>query len=118
MFRFIRGIAEGKTITVYGDGSQERDFTHVEDAARGTVAALRPLGFAVVNLGGERPVPLTRIISYIEALSVSGRTSSMRNGTPPIPRPRRQTYGAPASSSAGAPACHSKTGSRVRSTGT
>ena len=66
VFRFIRGIAEGKTITVYGDGSQERDFTHVEDAARGTVAALRPLGFAVVNLGGERPVPLTRIISYIE----------------------------------------------------
>ena len=39
VFRFIRWIAEGEPITVFGDGSQQRDFTFVEDIARGTLAA-------------------------------------------------------------------------------
>ncbi len=41
VFRFIRRIAEGESITVFGDGTQSRDFTFVDDIARGTVAALR-----------------------------------------------------------------------------
>ena len=75
VLRFIHGIAEGETITVYGDGRQERDFTHVEDIARGTVAALRPLGFEAINLGGERPVPLTKIVSCIE--NALGKTANI-----------------------------------------
>ena len=42
IFRFIRWIAEGEPLHLTGDGSQERDFTYVEDIARGTVAALKP----------------------------------------------------------------------------
>ena len=41
VFRFIRRIAEGESIVVFGDGSQSRDFTFVDDIARGTIAALR-----------------------------------------------------------------------------
>ena len=66
IFRFIRGIAEGEPITVFGDGKQERDFTHVEDVARGTVAALKPLGYEIINLGSDRPVVLSDLISLIE----------------------------------------------------
>jgi nucleoside-diphosphate-sugar epimerase len=51
VFRFMRQIAEGDPITVFGDGSQQRDFTYVDDIARGTLAALAPLGFEVINLG-------------------------------------------------------------------
>ena len=40
VFKFIRAIAEGEPITVYGDGTQRRDFVYVDDVARGTVAAL------------------------------------------------------------------------------
>jgi UDP-glucuronate 4-epimerase len=40
IFRFIRWIAEGEPIQVFGDGLQERDFTYVDDIARGTIAAL------------------------------------------------------------------------------
>ena len=40
IFRFVRQIAEGETLVVYGDGSQLRDFTYVEDIARGTIAAV------------------------------------------------------------------------------
>lgn len=38
-FRFIKWIDEGTPITLYGDGTQARDFTYVDDIARGTVLA-------------------------------------------------------------------------------
>lgn len=31
VFRFIKWIAEGEPVVVYGDGTQERDFTYVDD---------------------------------------------------------------------------------------
>ena len=68
IFRFIRWIAEGEPIQVFGDGLQERDFTYVDDIARGTIAALRPLGYEIINLGGDRPVSLKWIIETIEQL--------------------------------------------------
>ena len=66
IFRFIQWIAEGRPLVLYGDGLQERDFTFVDDIARGTVAALRPLGFEVINLGGDRPVKMMDLITMIE----------------------------------------------------
>jgi nucleoside-diphosphate-sugar epimerase len=69
IFRFVRRIAEGETIIVFGDGSQSRDFTYVEDIARGTIAALRPVGYEVINLGGDRPVLLSAIIDQIADLT-------------------------------------------------
>lgn len=68
VFRFMRKIAEGEPITVFGDGSQQRDFSYVDDIARGTVAALRPLGYEVINLGGDRPMRLDFVISQISEL--------------------------------------------------
>jgi UDP-glucuronate 4-epimerase len=68
IFRFIRWIAEGEPIQVFGDGLQERDFTYVDDIARGTIAALKPLGYEIINLGGDRPVSLRWIIATIEQL--------------------------------------------------
>ncbi len=66
IFRFIQWIAEGRPLVLYGDGLQERDFTFVDDIARGTVTALRPLGFEVINLGGDRPVKMMDLINMIE----------------------------------------------------
>ncbi|HID77456.1 MAG TPA: nucleotide sugar epimerase, partial [Planctomycetaceae bacterium] len=40
-----------------------------DDIARGTVAGIRPLGFEVINLGGDRPVRLTEIIDQIGQLT-------------------------------------------------
>jgi UDP-glucuronate 4-epimerase len=65
VFRFIRQIAERDQIVVYGDGTQERDFTYVDDIARGTIAALKPCGYEVINLGGDRPVRLSKIIELV-----------------------------------------------------
>lgn len=66
VFRFTRNIAEGEPITVYGDGTQRRDFTYVDDIARGTVAALATSGYKTVNLGYGNPVALNDVIRTIE----------------------------------------------------
>lgn len=67
-FRFVQWISEGWPVTVYGDGTQLRDFTYVDDVARGTVAALKPLGYEIINLGSDRPFVLNDTISLIEEL--------------------------------------------------
>jgi nucleoside-diphosphate-sugar epimerase len=65
-FRFVQGISEGQVVTVYGDGKQSRDFTYVDDIAQGTVAALKPVGYEVVNLGSDRPAVLIDVIRLVE----------------------------------------------------
>ena len=66
VFRFVRAIAEGEPITVNGDGAQLRDFTYVDDVARGTAAALTLQGYETINLGNDRPVVLNDVIRMIE----------------------------------------------------
>jgi UDP-glucuronate 4-epimerase len=68
-FRFVQWINEGKPVTVYGDGRQSRDFTNVEDIARGTIAGLRPAGYDVINLGSDKFVVLLDFIRLIEELT-------------------------------------------------
>ena len=68
-YRFIKWIAEGETIQMFGDGSQSRDFTYVDDIARGTINAIQNVGYEIINLGGGRnPVSLTSVIEKLEAL--------------------------------------------------
>jgi nucleoside-diphosphate-sugar epimerase len=67
VFRFIQRIREGLPIYVYGDGSMSRDFTYVDDIARGTVAALAPLGYEIINLGGDHPHEVRELVGLIEA---------------------------------------------------
>ncbi len=89
IFRFVQWIAEGRSVTVYGDGLQERDFTYVDDIARGTVAALRPMGFEVVNLGSDRPVALNDVIAKLEELI--GKPAKIDN-QPEAPADVRATW--------------------------
>lgn len=69
LFRFVQWISEGRPVIVYGDGKQERDFTYVDDIARGTLAALKPMGYEVINLGSDRPVVLMDAIRLVEELA-------------------------------------------------
>ena len=77
VFRFIRSVAEGEPITVYGDGTQQRDFTYLDDVASGTLTALRVKGYETVNLGYGKPVVLNDVIRLIEA--EVGRTAIIRH---------------------------------------
>jgi nucleoside-diphosphate-sugar epimerase len=68
LFRFAQWVAEERPVIVFGDGMQSRDFTYVDDIARGTIAALRPLGYEVINLGSDRPMILMDALKLIERL--------------------------------------------------
>ena len=69
IFRFIKWIDEGKPIQLYGDGTQSRDFTYVDDIARGTVLGLKEVGYEIINLGGgKNPISLNTIIEKLESL--------------------------------------------------
>lgn len=68
--RFVKQITKGTPITLYGDGSQARDFTFIDDIARGTILAEKPLGYEIINLGGgKEPVSINRFITWIEELT-------------------------------------------------
>ncbi len=69
LFRFVQWISEGRPVIVFGDGQQSRDFTYVDDIARGTIAGLKPLGYEVVNLGSDQPVVLMDAVKIIEELT-------------------------------------------------
>ena len=69
LFRFTQWISEGRPVLVYGDGTQKRDFTYVDDIARGTIAGLKPLGYEVINLGSDTPVAIIDAIHLIEELT-------------------------------------------------
>jgi nucleoside-diphosphate-sugar epimerase len=67
IFRFIKWIDEGTPLKLYGDGSQSRDFTYLDDIAEGTVKAIKKVGYEVINLGGGRnPLSLNDVIGSIE----------------------------------------------------
>jgi UDP-glucuronate 4-epimerase len=82
IFRFIQWIAEGRGLRLYGDGTQKRDFTFVDDIARGTLSALKPLGYEIINLGGDQPASINDLIGKIEALL--GRSADIER-LPPAP---------------------------------
>ena len=66
LFRFTQWIAEGRPVQVYGDGEQSRGFTYLDDIAHGTIQALRPLGFEIINLGGHEVITINDLIILIE----------------------------------------------------
>jgi len=68
MFRFVQWISEGRPVIVFGDGHQSRDFTYVDDIARGTVAALRLTDYQVINLGSDKPIELNEGVRLVEQL--------------------------------------------------
>jgi len=66
LFRFVQWISEERAVTVFGDGQQSRDFTFVDDIARGTIAGLELSGYNIFNLGSDRPTVLMDAIRMIE----------------------------------------------------
>ena len=78
LFRFVRWIVEGEPLRLNGDGTQQRDFTHVDDVARGVAAAVdRSPGYETINLGSDSPVELNSVIDEIESLV--GKTANIEH---------------------------------------
>jgi UDP-glucuronate 4-epimerase len=70
-FSFTKAILAGQPIPVFNEGKLERDFTYIDDAVAGIIAALdlptdpkRP--HRLYNLGNNKPEPVLRFIKVIE----------------------------------------------------
>jgi UDP-glucuronate 4-epimerase len=81
---FTRASLAGEPITMFGDGSMRRDFTHVEDTARGVLAALDRMtpGYRVYNLGSGNPIELRALIDAIG--KATGRPLEVRSTPVPL----------------------------------
>ncbi|RJQ53535.1 MAG: SDR family NAD(P)-dependent oxidoreductase, partial [Nitrospiraceae bacterium] len=66
IFKFVKNMDAGKPIPVFGDGNQTRDFTYIDDIADGTIRALKPAGYEIINLGSDHPVKLNYVIKLLE----------------------------------------------------
>jgi UDP-glucuronate 4-epimerase len=80
IFRFVKWIMEGEPIRINGDGTQSRGFTYVDDIARGTIAALKPLGYEIINLGGHEVISINGLVELIEELT--GKKANVQYGPP------------------------------------
>jgi UDP-glucose 4-epimerase len=74
---FIRLVIEGRTIQIYGDGLQLRDFVYVDDAADAFLraAASDRCNGEVFNVGGERPINHRDLTRLLVELAGSGSVS-------------------------------------------
>jgi UDP-glucuronate 4-epimerase len=80
IFRFVKWILEGEPIRINGDGYQSRGFTYVDDIARGTIAALKPLGYEIINLGGHEVITINGLVELVEDLT--GKKANVQYGPP------------------------------------
>ena len=75
--RFLTAARDGKSITVYGDGEQTRDFTFVADiVAANMAAASQGRAGSVYNIGGGSRVTLNHVLELIQ--KVTGKTVAIQ----------------------------------------
>lgn len=67
---FLDATIKGKKIKRYGDGSTRRDYTFIDDFARGFAhAVFRPLGYEIFNLGNSQTVSLSEALNTISKVA-------------------------------------------------
>lgn len=63
--QFTDDIAHGRTPKLYGDGTQTRDFTHVDDIVCGTILAGEHQLNGIYNLGTGQRYPFNTVVVVI-----------------------------------------------------
>ena len=80
IFRFVQWVSEGRPVRINGDGEQSRGFTYIDDIARGTILALQPLGYEIINLGGHETITINNLVRLVE--EVTGKKAQVVHGPP------------------------------------
>lgn len=66
---FIKDFTERGAVTVYGDGTQTRDYLYVDDLVDGILAAIEARVSGVYQLGSGRPTSVNELIDVLKAVS-------------------------------------------------
>lgn len=83
---FITALLNGEQPVIYGDGSQRRDYTYVENVVNANIlAGMKPgvLSGEVVNIGSNNDVTVTSLLAFIQKIlgtNVAPRYAPERKG--------------------------------------
>ena len=71
LFKFASAMLENKPISIYGDGTSQRDYTNIKDVVKGMLAAIRFIGennsiMEIINIGNGNPIRLNMLIKLLE----------------------------------------------------
>ena len=66
---FLSACRNGETVSMFGDGTQTRDFTFVGDIVEANVRAMEAPGSAVINVCGGSRISLTDLLRLLQETS-------------------------------------------------
>ena len=66
---FLSACRNGETVSMFGDGTQTRDFTFVGDIVEANVRAMEAPGSAVINVCGGSRISLTDLLELLQETS-------------------------------------------------
>lgn len=66
--KFTKAILNDEVVTIYGDGTTFRDYTHIEDITDGIIASIKynKTSYEIINLGSSAPISLNDMVKFIE----------------------------------------------------
>ena len=65
---FFKEIMRGRDITVYGDGTQTRDFVYIDDLCNGIILALNQAKPGIYQLGSGKPTNINQLIQLMRSI--------------------------------------------------
>jgi len=85
--KFTDQIANGQTLTLFGDGGSRRDYTFISDIVDGIVGSMELApGFEIINLGGAETTALRDLVSWLaEELGVEPRIDHLPDQPGDVP---------------------------------
>src|SRR5262245_50582446 len=76
-YRFLLAQLEGRTITIFEDGNQTRDFTYIQDIVEGTLlASQKGKEGSTYNLGGGSRISVNEVLALLQ--EVTGKKPDVR----------------------------------------
>jgi dTDP-glucose 4,6-dehydratase len=85
---FITQALKGEPLTVYGDGSQTRSFTYVDDEVRGFLALLDGEHTGPINIGNDGEFTMLELAQLV--LEVTGSSSTLEFRPLPVDDPTQR----------------------------
>ena len=66
--KFSNAILDDKVVTMYGDGSTYRDYTHISDIVNAIISAVKydKTLFEIFNIGSSNPIRLSKLVLLLE----------------------------------------------------
>jgi UDP-glucose 4-epimerase len=64
--KFIDMILNGEPVTIYGDGEQSRDFTHVDDIVKANLLAMEQGGSETYNISTGRRITVNEMVDVLD----------------------------------------------------